>query len=587
MSKARGRTLADRRFRFTSEDRWGYFFIFVAMVVFVTFTLYPVVSAVRTSFLKYKPFGSEFIGLKNYIDTFKSALFYKAVKNTIVYTAVVVPLSLLIAFSIAIMILPFKKKTQSLFKSVYYLPGIASGVALSVVWLWLYDSSPDGLFNQVLMFFGIPSQNWLSSSKTSMLSLMLMAILSGQGSNIIIYIAALLGIDNSYFEAAELDGATFFQKVRYIVFPLVKPTTLFLLVTGIIGSFQVFQNAFMMTGGGPDNRTPLSTQSSVSPARRLSCLPSSLRSFRSCSSSSWARTSNTERRNGMATTGLYSPHVNHPEKRIARNILLAVILILFALLTLFPIFYMIMSSFGPAVATAGTSRSIFPRVWTLDSYKAFFAFSKYSVRWIVNSLIVASATVAGNVIFASMAGYAFSKIRFKGRQWLFGLILVAMMIPYQVTQVPLYILIANKLHMTNTYAAMILPGVVTSYNIFLAKQFFTSIPTPLIESAKLDGCSQLGIFVRIILPLSKTVLAVMAINTFLSSWNTFFWPFLVTSKDYIFTIQVGLKTFKFANETLFAPMMAGATLSALPMFILFFTLQKYFLEGVTIGAVKG
>lgn len=251
MSKARGRTLADRRFRFTSEDRWGYFFIFVAMVVFVTFTLYPVVSAVRTSFLKYKPFGSEFIGLKNYIDTFKSALFYKAVKNTIVYTAVVVPLSLLIAFSIAIMILPFKKKTQSLFKSVYYLPGIASGVALSVVWLWLYDSSPDGLFNQVLMFFGIPSQNWLSSSKTSMLSLMLMAILSGQGSNIIIYIAALLGIDNSYFEAAELDGATFFQKVRYIVFPLVKPTTLFLLVTGIIGSFQVFQNAFMMTGGGP------------------------------------------------------------------------------------------------------------------------------------------------------------------------------------------------------------------------------------------------------------------------------------------------------------------------------------------------
>ena len=125
MSKARGRTLADRRFRFTSEDRWGYFFIFVAMAVFVMFTLYPVVSAVRTSFLKYKPFGSEFIGLKNYIDTFKSPLFYKAVWNTVLYTVVVVPLSLLIAFSIAIMILPFKKKTQSVFKSIYYLPGIA------------------------------------------------------------------------------------------------------------------------------------------------------------------------------------------------------------------------------------------------------------------------------------------------------------------------------------------------------------------------------------------------------------------------------------------------------------------------------
>ena len=257
MSKYRGERLGSRRFRIKDDDIWGYAFIFVAMAVFAVFTLYPVFSAIKTSFLKYKPFGSEFIGLQNYAETFKSKLFFKAVKNTFVYTAVVVPLSLLIAFSIAIMILPFRKDVQSVFKSIYYLPGIASGVALSVVWLWLYDSSPDGLFNQVMTFFGLPAQNWLSSSKTSMLSLMLMALLSGQGTNIIIYIAALLSIDNSYFEAAELDGATFFQKIRYIVFPLVKPTTLFLLVTGIIGSFQVFQNAFMMTGGGPDNSTTM------------------------------------------------------------------------------------------------------------------------------------------------------------------------------------------------------------------------------------------------------------------------------------------------------------------------------------------
>ena len=257
MSKYRGERLGSRRFRIKDDDIWGYAFIFVAMAVFAVFTLYPVFSAIKTSFLKYKPFGSEFIGLQNYAETFKSKLFFKAVKNTFVYTAVVVPRSLLIAFSIAIMILPFRKGVQSVFKSIYYLPGIASGVALSVVWLWLYDSSPDGLFNQVMTFFGLPAQNWLSSSKTSMLSLMLMALLSGQGTNIIIYIAALLSIDNSYFEAAELDGATFFQKIRYIVFPLVKPTTLFLLVTGIIGSFQVFQNAFLMTGGGPDNSTTM------------------------------------------------------------------------------------------------------------------------------------------------------------------------------------------------------------------------------------------------------------------------------------------------------------------------------------------
>ena len=257
MMKSQTGIQSRRRFRLTDDDLWGYAFILIAMIAFGVFTLYPVISAVETSFLKYKPFGSEFIGLKNYQDTFSSSLFYKTVLNTLEYTVVVVPLSLLMAFAISIMILPFSKKTQSVFKSMYYLPGIASGVALSVVWLWIYDSSPTGLMNQVFTFLHLPTQNWLSSSKTSMISLMFMALMSGQGSNIIIYIAALLGIDTSYFEAAELDGATFMQKVRYIVFPLVKPTTLFLLVTGVIGSFQVFMNAFMMTGGGPDNSTTM------------------------------------------------------------------------------------------------------------------------------------------------------------------------------------------------------------------------------------------------------------------------------------------------------------------------------------------
>lgn len=239
------------------ENISGWLFISVAMLIFVLFTLYPVISAAITSFQKYKPFGSEWIGFKNYLDAFSSSLFWKSIKNTLLYTAAVIPLSLLLSFAISVMILPFKKRTQSVFKALYYLPGIASGVATAVVWLWLYDSSPSGIFNRILQAVGASPANWLSSSKTAMLSLILMALLSSHGSNIIIYMAALLGIDNSYFEAAEMDGATFMQKIRYIVFPLCKPTTLFLLVTGIIGSFQVFMNAYMMTGGGPDNNTTM------------------------------------------------------------------------------------------------------------------------------------------------------------------------------------------------------------------------------------------------------------------------------------------------------------------------------------------
>lgn len=274
-------------------------------------------------------------------------------------------------------------------------------------------------------------------------------------------------------------------------------------------------------------------------------------------------------------------------KEKARNALLALALVCLAVVTLFPIYYMIISSFGAPTEAGGASYSLIPKSFSLDSYKFFFNYSQYSFRWIWNSMLVAGVVTVCNVIFASLAGYAFAKLRFPGCQFFFFLLLVAMMIPYQVTQVPLYILFAAKFKMTNTYMALIMPGLCTSYNIFLAKQFFAGIPTALIESAKIEGCGQLRTYISIILPLSKTIFAVMAINTFLSSWNNFFWPFLVTSMDKMYTIQVGLKTFKFANGTLLSPMMAGACISAVPMFILFFSLQKYFLEGVTVGAVKG
>lgn len=246
-----------KRRRIKGDSGYGYAFIAVALVVFAMFTAYPVVSAFIISFQKYKPLGSEYVGFENYIATFADSLFWKSVVNTVVYTVLTVPVGLFISFAVAILILPLRKKTQSIFKAIYYLPAVASGVALSVVWLWIFDPMPSGIFNQLLSVFGISNSNWLGSSSTAMFSLVLMAWLSSHGTSIIIYLAALLGIDESYYEAAELDGASFMKKLWYIVIPCLKPTTLFLLVTGVIGSFQVFQNAYLMTGGGPDNATTM------------------------------------------------------------------------------------------------------------------------------------------------------------------------------------------------------------------------------------------------------------------------------------------------------------------------------------------
>ena len=274
-------------------------------------------------------------------------------------------------------------------------------------------------------------------------------------------------------------------------------------------------------------------------------------------------------------------------KEKVRNVMIGAVLIFLAVVTLFPIYYMVISSFGAPTEAGGASYSLIPRSFSQASDEFFFDYSRYSFRWIMNSLLVAGVVTVSNVVFASLAGYAFAKLRFPGCRFFFFLLLVAMMIPYQVTQVPLYILVVNVLKWQDTYTALVAPTLVTCYNVFLAKQFFTSLPTSVIESAKIEGCSQPLIVWKIVMPLSKTILAVMAIMTFLGEWNTFFWPFLVCNSEKMQTIQVGLKNFSFANTTYFAPMMAGATVSALPMFILFFSLQRYFLEGVTVGAVKG
>lgn len=198
-----------KKLKLESDSGWGYAFIAVALIAFSLFTAYPVINAFIISLQKYRPLGSTYVGLENFVNSFSDELFWKALKNTLVYTLLTVPFNILLSFLVAILIMPFKKKTQTIFKAVYYLPAVASGVSLAVVWLWIFDPLKSGIANQAVGLFGISNQNWLGSSATAMFSLVLMSWLSSHGTAIIIYLAALLSIDNSYYEAADIDGATF------------------------------------------------------------------------------------------------------------------------------------------------------------------------------------------------------------------------------------------------------------------------------------------------------------------------------------------------------------------------------------------
>nr|WP_231512593.1 MULTISPECIES: carbohydrate ABC transporter permease [unclassified Bacillus (in: firmicutes)] len=247
---------------------------------------------------------------------------------------------------------------------------------------------------------------------------------------------------------------------------------------------------------------------------------------------------------------------------------------------------MVSSSFKDSSAITAVPPELIPKNPTLDAYKRMLSAAGLG-RWFLNSVIVSGVSTIINVFFASLAGYAFSKLRFPGRNGLFWMLLSTMMIPGQVTLIPLYILVVNTFQLQNTYIGLIVPGMVSVGSIFLMKQFMSSLPSSLIDAGRIDACSEFRIFWKIILPMAKPGLAVLGIFTFVAHWNNFFWPFLVTNTNSMRTLQVGLTSFRFENLQDYGAMMAGAVFSALPMILVFLALQKYFLRGITIGAVKG
>lgn len=210
------------------------------------------------------------------------------------------------------------------------------------------------------------------------------------------------------------------------------------------------------------------------------------------------------------------------------------------------------------------------------------------VRFFWNSLLVASLTTAGQMVTASMAGYAFARLNFPFRNTLFLLFLATMMIPPQVNVVPLFMLM-SKLGWIDTYYALIVPGLFGAFGIFLLRQWFLGFPGELEQAARLDGCNPWQIYWHIALPTAMPALATLGIFTFISTWNSFLWPLIVTNSEVMRTLPVGLAAFKgaFRENTQWGPLMAAGVISVLPALGVFLAGQKYFIKGLMAGSLKG
>ncbi len=261
------------------------------------------------------------------------------------------------------------------------------------------------------------------------------------------------------------------------------------------------------------------------------------------------------------------------------------LLILGAVVFAYPFLWMFASSLKPEIEIGGFG------LWspniTLHNYDQVL--NKIPIgRAFVNSIIVSFSATLSVVIFGSMVGYALARLKFAGNNVLYALILFTMMIPFQITLIPQYILMV-KLHLTDTYAALIAPTMMSAFSIILFRQYFLSIPQAFIDAARLDGCSDLKVLFRVVWPLSRPVVLTVSILTFMTSWNEVLWPLVVVRERALMTMPqlVTLFTIGGEAESLLGLQLAAATLLALPIIITYAFFQRYFVESVVSSGIKG
>lgn len=268
-----------------------------------------------------------------------------------------------------------------------------------------------------------------------------------------------------------------------------------------------------------------------------------------------------------------------------RRYLYYALLTLLALAVLFPVIWIVLSSFKAQSELFRQPMTLLPRAFTLDNYRQALSQGDF-VRYFGNSLFVAVASTILAVLFNVMAGYALAKYIFPGRGLIFGLMLSTLMIPLQVIMIPIFLQL-KALGLLNTLWGIIIPPAATPTGIFLARQYMVTLPNSMIEAARIDGAGEWYLFRRIILPLSAPIVATITIFSFMWRWNDYLWPLIVITDNKKQTVQQALANFVGQLQINWSQLLAMTTVAIVPVVVVFFAFQKYFMTGISAGSVKG
>ncbi|MBH1569033.1 carbohydrate ABC transporter permease [Stenotrophomonas maltophilia] len=260
-------------------------------------------------------------------------------------------------------------------------------------------------------------------------------------------------------------------------------------------------------------------------------------------------------------------------------------LLVLALVSLAPLLWMLSVSFMPQGEASHFPPPLLPSSITTHNYHELFARTGMGGNF-ANSLLVSLGITVGSLLLNTMAGYAFAKLNFVGRERLFQVLMAALVIPAQVAMLPLFLLM-KQLGLVKSFGGVIVPALASVFGIFLVRQYARSIPDELLEAARIDGAGELRIFFQIVLPMLKPVLVTLAIFTFMGAWNDFMWPLIVLTDQEHYTLPVALATLSREHIIDVEMMMAGAVVTVVPVLALFLVLQRYYIQGLLLGSVKG
>jgi multiple sugar transport system permease protein len=262
------------------------------------------------------------------------------------------------------------------------------------------------------------------------------------------------------------------------------------------------------------------------------------------------------------------------------------VLLLTSIIFIFPLYWMLTGSFKTQVSIWATPPEWFPSHFKLLNYEHIFSTTPAPL-WMFNSVFTSLTTVVFVVIFSAMAGYAYAKKKFPGDKILFFVVIATMMMPTQVTLIPLY-MICRDLGLIDSYLGVILPAIAFPFGVFIVRQFAKSIPDEIVESARIDGCGEIRLFATIVLPLLLPALGALAIFAFMHTWNDYLWQLIILQSKEKLTLPLGISTITYSENSMnYGFAMAGASLAAVPMILFFLLLQRSFIKGITLGSVKG